>query len=195
MRLEGGCYCGAVRYVAEGEPVLKAQCHCRACQHIPGGAPNLFMLMPAEGFSYTRPDKADAVTQEFCAVCGTHMITRRPGLSFPSAVKNSSIGNDNQSKDSSVPPTRLPQTALALHCGDEWVRIISGNEAFDHQGTESEHQHYSNKSSHNIGPALRKKSSSNGFNRTASPNALPNNGFSNKSPLCTLPLPPWLTQV
>jgi len=87
MRLEGGCYCGAVRYVAEGEPVLRAQCHCRACQHISGGAPNLFMLMPAEGFAYTkgapktyaRPDKADAVTREFCAVCGTHMITRRPG--------------------------------------------------------------------------------------------------------------------
>jgi hypothetical protein len=81
-------YCGAVRYVAEGEPVLRAQCHCRACQHISGGAPNLFMLMPAEGFAYTkdapktytRPDKADAVTREFCAVCGTHMITRRPGL-------------------------------------------------------------------------------------------------------------------
>ena len=88
MRLEGGCYCGAVRYVAEGEPVLRAQCHCRACQHVSGGAPNLFMLMPAEGFAYTkgapktyaRPDKADAVTREFCAGCGTHMITRRPGL-------------------------------------------------------------------------------------------------------------------
>ena len=45
-----------------------------------GWSAYLFMLMPAEGFSYTRPDKADAVTREFCAVCGTHMITRRPGL-------------------------------------------------------------------------------------------------------------------
>src|SRR5262245_26593353 len=88
MRLEGGRYCGAVRYVAEGEPVLRAQCHCRACQHISGGAPNLFMLMPAEGFSYTKgaprtytlPNKPNGVTREFCAVCGTHMITRRPGL-------------------------------------------------------------------------------------------------------------------
>jgi hypothetical protein len=44
--------------------------------------------MPAEGFAYTkgspktytRPDKVDAIAREFCAVCGTHMISRRPGL-------------------------------------------------------------------------------------------------------------------
>jgi hypothetical protein len=88
MKLEGGCYCGELRYVAEGEPTLKAQCHCRECQYISGGAPNMFMLMPPEGFRYTkgtpkqftRSDLDDAVTREFCPECGTHVLTRRPGL-------------------------------------------------------------------------------------------------------------------
>ncbi|MBI1362066.1 MAG: hypothetical protein GC155_17455 [Alphaproteobacteria bacterium] len=88
MKLEGGCYCGAVRYAAEGDPVFKAQCHCRECQYITGGAPNMFMLMPTSGFSYTkgspktfqRSDLENAVTREFCADCGTHLTTRRPGL-------------------------------------------------------------------------------------------------------------------
>jgi hypothetical protein len=88
MKLEGGCYCRAVRYVAEGEPMLKAQCHCRECQYISGGSPNMFMLMPPDGFVYTkatprqftRRDLERAVTREFCAECGTHLTTRRPGL-------------------------------------------------------------------------------------------------------------------
>src|SRR6476660_1499481 len=88
MKLEGGCYCGSVRYVAEGEPSFKAQCHCRECQYITGGSPNMFMLMPLEGFSYTkgtpkqftRSDLEKPVTREFCAECGTHLTTRRPGL-------------------------------------------------------------------------------------------------------------------
>ncbi|MBS0541192.1 MAG: GFA family protein [Proteobacteria bacterium] len=84
MKLEGGCYCGKVRYVSEGESVLKAQCHCRECQYITGGAPNLFMLMPKDGFRYTkgeprqftRSDLPKPVTRDFCAECGTHLVTR-----------------------------------------------------------------------------------------------------------------------
>jgi hypothetical protein len=88
MHYEGGCYCGMVRYEAEGEPMLKGQCHCRECQYISGGSPNVFLLMPADGFRYTkgeprqfvRSDLERAVTREFCAECGTHLATRRPGL-------------------------------------------------------------------------------------------------------------------
>ncbi len=92
MKLEGGCYCGAVRYVAEGEPMMKAQCHCRECQYISGGGPNMFMLMPNEGFSYTkgaprkfaRSDLDRPVIREFCAECGTHLVSRHPD--YPAAI-------------------------------------------------------------------------------------------------------------
>jgi hypothetical protein len=88
MKLEGGCYCGAVRYTADGDPMMKAQCHCRECQYISGGAPNMFVLMPPTGFAYTqgspklfsRTDLEHPVTREFCATCGTHLVSRRPGL-------------------------------------------------------------------------------------------------------------------
>lgn len=88
MKLDGGCYCGAVRYVAEGEPTLRAQCHCRECQYVTGGGPNYFMMMPTEGFrytkgapkSFTRSDLDRPVTREFCAECGTHLVTRPPGM-------------------------------------------------------------------------------------------------------------------
>lgn len=92
MKLEGGCYCHGLRYVADGEPMMKAQCHCRECQYITGGAPNMVIAMPIAGFSYTkgtpkqftRTDIATPVTREFCPNCGTHVVTRAPGL--PAAI-------------------------------------------------------------------------------------------------------------
>jgi hypothetical protein len=86
MALEGGCYCGGVRYRAEGDPVFKGQCHCRECQYISGGHPNVVMGLPEPGFTYVkgkpkgfkRADLDAGVTREFCPECGTHLITRAP---------------------------------------------------------------------------------------------------------------------
>lgn len=88
MKFEGGCYCGAVRYSAEGEPMMKAECFCRECQYITGGNSLLAMAMPAESFAitkgtvkgYKRADLENGVTREFCADCGTHLTTRAPGF-------------------------------------------------------------------------------------------------------------------
>ena len=81
MKLEGGCYCGGVRYEASGDPLFKGQCHCRECQYISGGSPNVTMGMSADGFAYTkgtpkafqRGDLDNPVTREFCPECGTQV--------------------------------------------------------------------------------------------------------------------------
>ena len=92
MNVQGGCYCGALRYQAEGDPLFKGQCHCRECQYISGGYPNVVMGMPEASFAYTkgspkgfrRSDLENPVTREFCADCGTHIATRAPTM--PGAV-------------------------------------------------------------------------------------------------------------
>ena len=92
MKIEGGCYCGALRYQVEGDPLFKGQCHCRECQYIAGGSVNVVMGMPAAGFRYTkgsprtfaRSDLENPVTREFCADCGTHILAKAAAL--PGAV-------------------------------------------------------------------------------------------------------------
>ncbi len=92
MALEGGCYCGALRYEVTGDPLFKGQCHCRECQYISGGNPNVLMAVPEAGFKYTkgapkefrRSDLDTPVTREFCADCGTHILAKAPGV--PGAV-------------------------------------------------------------------------------------------------------------
>jgi hypothetical protein len=90
--IEGGCYCQAVRYQADGPALLRAECFCRECQYITGGASVLIMAVPVEGFAitkgktkaFTRSDIDGAVTREFCPDCGTHILTRAPA--FPAGV-------------------------------------------------------------------------------------------------------------
>ena len=92
MGLQGGCYCGALRFEAGGDPMFKGQCHCRECQYISGGLPNVVMAMPEGDFKYTkgspkqfrRKDLDKPVTREFCSECGTHILAKSSGL--PGAV-------------------------------------------------------------------------------------------------------------
>ena len=128
---EGGCYCGSVRYRVTEAPVLKAQCHCRACAHITGGGPNYFLLIPQDGFewvtgtpkTYTRPDKENAVTRSFCAECGTHMTTDRPGLA-EKVVKAGTLD---------APDTLFDGPRLAIFCAEKlaFQVIPDGLPAFD----------------------------------------------------------------
>jgi hypothetical protein len=95
MKFEGRCYCGAIRYQVEGDPIFRVQCHCRECQYIAGGGPNLTIGMGEAGFSYTegtpkvfrRSDLETPVAREFCAECGTHLVSKAPGLPGVALIK------------------------------------------------------------------------------------------------------------
>lgn len=92
MLIEGGCYCGALRFKAEGEPLFAAQCLCRECQQVSGGGGSFVMAMPEAGFSYTkgaaktfrRGDLPRPAARDFCPECGTHVLNRSPAR--PDAV-------------------------------------------------------------------------------------------------------------
>jgi hypothetical protein len=130
MKLAGGCYCGAVRYVAEGDPMMKAQCHCRECQYITGGAPNVFIAVPIPGFSYTkgkpkqfaRSDLDKPMIREFCIDCGTHLATRPQG--FPAVIVKVGTLND---------PKLFGGPDVAIHTLDQQTfhRIPEGISTFE----------------------------------------------------------------
>ena len=70
MKFEGGCYCGDVRYEAEGDPMVKGQCHCRECQYISGGSANVIIVMPKQGFTYTRGEPARFAREDLGELLG-----------------------------------------------------------------------------------------------------------------------------
>ncbi|MFL5298283.1 MAG: GFA family protein [Phenylobacterium sp.] len=82
MPIEGGCFCGAVRFAAEGPLLMRGLCLCRTCQKISGGGGNLFVAVEAAGFAYTAGEPArfqrapDAPMREFCGDCGVQLTAR-----------------------------------------------------------------------------------------------------------------------
>lgn len=104
MSLEGGCYCGDLRYEADGDALFKGQCHCRECQYISGGNPNMVMGMAEAGFRYTkgspaafaRSDLDAPVTREFCGHCGTHILAKGAGMPGAVMLKAGTLDDPSQ---------------------------------------------------------------------------------------------------
>ena len=131
MKVEGGCYCGDLRYEAEGDALFKAQCHCRECQYISGGSPNVTMGMPEGTFRYTkgepkqfkRTDIDPAVTREFCGKCGTSILSRAPGAPGLVLLKVGSMDDPKQFEG--------PQVAIYTCDAQDFHMIPEGVASFD----------------------------------------------------------------
>lgn len=84
MKIQGGCFCGALRYEADINPKMIGICHCRDCQLFSGSAFRTATGVPLEHFQFTKgePNFFDKTADSglvrrmaFCGTCGSHICS------------------------------------------------------------------------------------------------------------------------
>ena len=75
--VQGGCFCGAVRYEAQATALLGSMvCHCRTCRRVAGAPAVAWVTFSAQRFRFTQGQPAafnssPGVRRTFCPACGT----------------------------------------------------------------------------------------------------------------------------
>ena len=88
---EGGCLCGAVRFVAAAEPVFTRLCWCRLCQYLAAGNATVNVVFPSDKVTVAGEvrwyasvaESGNPMQRGFCPSCGTPLFSRtdaRPHL-------------------------------------------------------------------------------------------------------------------
>ena len=75
---EGGCLCGAIRYLAKGAPIGACHCHCDKCRRHSGAVFASAVGFPADDISWTNGQPAlyqssENVGRSFCGRCGSSL--------------------------------------------------------------------------------------------------------------------------
>ena len=86
MSISGGCYCGAIRFRAEGPPLYQAICHCANCRRAIGAQAVAWITVESSSFVFEKgtPKRFRTETgawRTFCDNCGTSLtyeIEARP---------------------------------------------------------------------------------------------------------------------
>jgi hypothetical protein len=72
----GGCLCGFVRFVSDGDPLWVAHCHCASCRRHTASSMATFVGFRREQVTFQTGDRSiyassPGVQRGFCARCGT----------------------------------------------------------------------------------------------------------------------------
>jgi hypothetical protein len=85
-QIEGGCLCGAVRFVATGEPKWVAWCHCQSCRKHSGAPVSVFAAIRRDAYVVTKGEitkfnSSPGMWRGFCAKCGSTLTCESERLS------------------------------------------------------------------------------------------------------------------
>ena len=87
MRIDGGCFCGAIAYEATVDPGQTSICHCTDCQRLTGTAFRVTVPAREENYRITKgtpkvyvktAESGARRAQAFCATCGTPIYAADP---------------------------------------------------------------------------------------------------------------------
>ena len=120
--IEGGCFCGQVRYRIEAEPLAVRTCWCRLCQYLGAGSATVNACFPAEALSVTgslswyasTADSGNRMQRGFCPTCGTPIFSNaeaRPHLTF---VRAGTLDDPN---------IAAPQASIWVQEAPDWACI------------------------------------------------------------------------
>ncbi len=106
--IEGGCFCGSVRYRATGGPLRGSICHCGTCRKVSGSPFLTWSILDAGRFAWVKGAPTEywstaTSARGFCGDCGTPLSFR-----FDGEVSDEVIGVTTASIDrpDAFPPTR-----------------------------------------------------------------------------------------
>jgi hypothetical protein len=131
--LQGGCYCGRIRYEVTGTPFHRTNCHCSICRRTTGAPfvawfsvrPSEFRLLAGEPSRFRSSAKG---TRSFCARCGTQLTFE--GDDWPDEIDVTACSLDDPE---AVPPRDHTRSSSKLR----WIQLSDGLAQFPEARTDA----------------------------------------------------------
>jgi hypothetical protein len=106
LAIQGGCLCGAIRYLVEGTPSSISICHCRSCRLASGAPAVSWFVVSRDQFkllsgTLTIYRSSEPVQRGFCRKCGTQLTYTHE--SAPDAIELTTASLD---EPGSLQPTK-----------------------------------------------------------------------------------------
>ncbi len=128
--IEGGCVCGAVKYIISEKPLFTQACHCKDCKVITGSSYVVNTSVFESSLKITGElSKCELIagsgkkaTVYFCKRCGVYIYTN-----YETAVGRLTV----RTKTFSNPELYPPQAHIFLKDKDPWIKIVDQNICFE----------------------------------------------------------------
>jgi hypothetical protein len=117
--LNGGCFCGRIRYATAGTPFHETNCHCSICRRTTGAPFVTWFSVARSQFRFvcgepTRFRSTAKGTRGFCPQCGTQLTFEHADFSAEIDITTCSLDDPNE-----LPPKDHTHLSSKL----DWVRL------------------------------------------------------------------------